>query len=59
MRDRNTFTQPKISISVKNTFGHIKRGNYEMGRDLKREIDASEHISERLCRAAQLMMKPK
>ena len=59
MRDRNTFIQPKISNLARGTFGHIKRDNYEISRDLRREIDASKHISDRLCRTAQLMRKPK
>ena len=43
-RDRNTFTQPKISSLARDTFGYIKRENYEMSRDLRRDIDALEHI---------------
>ena len=59
MRNRKTFTQPKISILARGTFGHIKRENYQMCGDLRRDIDASEHTSDRLCRTPQLMRKPK
>ena len=58
MRDRNIFTQPKISSSVRKTFGDIKRENYEMSRDLRRKIDVPEHISDRLCKKAHLIRKP-
>ena len=57
MRDRNTFTQPKILRLARYTSGHIIKGNYEMCEDLKREIDALEHISYRLHRTAQMMRK--
>ena len=64
MRDKNTFTQPKISCSVRDTFSHVKRENYEISRDLeeswkRNKIDASEHISDRLHKTAQLMRKPR
>ena len=44
MRDRNTFTQPRISSSERDAFGHFKVEIYEMIRDPRREIDASKHI---------------
>ena len=59
MSDKNTFTQPRISSSERDDFGHIKGENYEMSTDLRKEIDASEHISDRLHKTAQLMRKPK
>ena len=59
IRNRNVCTQPGIPSSERDTFDHIKVGNYEMSRDIRREIDASEHISDRLCKTAQLMRKPK
>ena len=52
MKDRNTFTKPKISSLARDTFDHNKRENYEMCGDLRRDRDESEHISDRLCRTA-------
>ena len=33
----NTFTKPKISSLVRDTFGHIERENYERGRVLRKD----------------------
>ena len=43
----------------KGHFSHIKRENSENSRDFGRERDASEHISDRLPKTAQLMRKHK
>ena len=59
MRDRSTCTQPRISSLERDAFGHLKVENYEMSRDPRREIDASQHISDRLHKTAQLKGKPK
>ena len=59
MRDRNILNQPRISSLTRDTFGHIKRENYEMSRDLGREIDASEHISNRLSKTAWFIRRTK
>ena len=59
MRDKSTVTQPKISCLARDTFGHIKRENYEMHGDLRGDMNASEHVSDRLYGTAQLMKNPK
>ena len=59
MRDRNTAIQPKSSSLARDTFSYMKGENYEMHEDPGVDMDASEHISEKYHRTAQLMMRPK
>ena len=55
--DRQTSRRQKPNIPSRPN--SLKVDNFEMSRDLRREIDYSEHISDRLCKIKQLIRKPK
>ena len=56
-RDRNAFVQPISPSLARDNLAYTKIENYNMHEDSKVNIDASEHISNRLHRTAQLMRK--
>ena len=58
-RERSIFTQSKMPIVDRNTFGCIKSDNYKIIKGSKRDKNASEYISNQLHRLAQLVRNSK
>ena len=52
MRERSTFTQSKIPLVARNTFGHIKSENNEISEYSEGDKNALGYISDQLCRMA-------